>query len=539
MSKGLLRSTFTVGGMTLISRIMGFLRDMIVARYFGASNGADAFFVAFRIPNFLRRMFAEGSFSQAFVPVLAEHKTLYGHEEVCALIGRVAGVLGLVVIGITILGVLAAPFLVMVFAPGFTSEPVRYGLTVEMLHITFPYLAFISLAALAGGILNTYGRFGVPAFTPVFLNLAMIAGALLLAPHLEHPVTGLAWGVLLGGALQLMVQLPSVYRLGLLTWPRFDPNDVTVRKILRLMVPTLFGSSVAQVNLLFDTLIASFLVTGSVSWLYYSDRLLEFPLGVFGIAIATVILPKLSADNALRDAEGFTRTLDWALRLVVLIGVPAGLALALLGGPLLTTLFQYGEFASNDTQMAARSLMAFAVGLPAFILIKVLVPGFYSRQDTKTPVRIGITAMLSNMVLNVLLVFPLAHAGLALATTLSAYLNAGLLYRSLQRAGVYVPLPGWRDYLLRAALANLAMGAVLWWGTGNLGDWMAWSVWVRGLHLLFWIVVGIGIYFATLTLSGVRVRAILVGRHHMVPEGGVSEGASGDQGPSEKNKGLG
>ncbi len=512
MSKQLLRSTFTVGGMTLISRILGFLRDMVVARYFGASNGADAFFVAFRIPNFLRRLFAEGSFSQAFVPVLSEQKTLYGHDEVRALIGHVAGVLGLIVVLITILGVLAAPVLVMVFAPGFVSEPTRYGLTVEMLHITFPYLTFISLAALAGGVLNTYGRFGVPAFTPVFLNLSMIAGALLLAPHLEHPVTGLAWGVLLGGALQLMVQLPFVFRLGLLALPKPSFQNAAVRKILRLMVPTLFGSSVAQINLLFDTLIASFLVMGSVSWLYYSDRLLEFPLGVFGIAIATVILPKLSADNAMRDAESFTRTLDWALRLVVLIGVPAGLSLALLGGPLLSTLFQYGEFSAHDTEMATRSLMAFSFGLPAFIFIKVLVPGFYARQDTKTPVRIGIFAMLSNMVLNVLLVFPLAHAGLALATTLSAYLNAGLLYRTLRRVGVYHPLPGWGGFLTRAALANAAMAIVLWWGTGSLASWMAWSVLARAAHLVLWIVVCMGVYFSVLIVSGVQIRSLLLGR---------------------------
>jgi len=515
MSKRLLQSTFTVGGMTLISRILGFLRDMVVARYFGASNGADAFFVAFRIPNFLRRMFAEGSFSQAFVPVLSEHKILYSHDEVRSLVSHAAGALGLVVAGVTVLGILAAPLLVWLFAPGFVDEPVRYGLTVEMLRITFPYLTFISLAALAGGVLNTYGRFGMPAFTPVFLNLAMIAGALLLAPHLEHPITGLAWGVFLGGALQLAVQLPCVFRLGLLALPRPNFRDAAVKRILKLMGPTLFGSSVAQVNLLFDTLIASFLATGSVSWLYYSDRLLEFPLGVFGIAIATVILPKLSIDNAARDAEGFVRTLDWGLRLVILIGIPAGLGLALLGGPLLTTLFQYGEFGTTDTRMATRSLMAFSIGLPAFILIKVLVPGFYARQDTRTPVRIGITSMLSNMVLNVILVFPLAHAGLALATTLSAYLNAGLLYRNLRRVGAYHPLPGWRDFFSRIILANLVLGVVLWWGAGDLESWITWGVGMRALNLTLWIVAGGAAYFSVLTISGVSIRGVLVGRSHL------------------------
>ncbi|CAK0744063.1 putative lipid II flippase MurJ [Gammaproteobacteria bacterium] len=515
MSKRLLQSTFTVGGMTLISRIVGFLRDMVIARYFGAGNGADAFFVAFRIPNFLRRLFAEGSFSQAFVPVLSEHKTLHGHDEVRALVSQVEGTLGLVVILVTVIGVLAAPLLVMLFAPGFSSEPMRYALTVEMLRITFPYLTFISLAALAGGVLNTYGRFGVPAFTPVFLNLAMIAGALVFSTYLEHPVTGLAWGVLLGGILQLIVQLPPIFHLGLLVRPQINFSATGVRRILRLMGPTLFGSSVAQINLLFDTIIASFLVSGSVSWLYYSDRLLEFPLGVFGIAIATVILPKLSTDNAAHDSEGFIRTLDWALRLVVLIGIPAGLGLALLGGPLLATLFQYGEFVTTDTQMATRSLMAFALGLPAFILIKVLVPGFYARQDTRTPVRIGITAMLSNMVCNVILVFPLAHAGLALATTASAYLNASLLYRKLRQAKAYHPLPGWRDFFARTMLANLVMGAVLWWGAGDLESWITWKVSTRALNLMFWIVCGGGAYLGALAVLGINVRAVLVGRDHL------------------------
>jgi len=512
MSKRLLQSTFTVGGMTLISRILGFLRDMVVARYFGAGNGADAFFVAFRIPNFLRRMFAEGSFSQAFVPVLSEYKTQRGHQEVRQLVANTSGALGVVVLAVTIFGVLAASLLVWVFAPGFTREPARYTLTVEMLRITFPYLFFISLAALAGGVLNTYERFGVPAFTPVFLNIAMIAGALWLAPHMEHPVVGLAWGVTLGGALQLLVQLPSIFRLGLLTLPRPNFRDSGVRRILKLMGPTLFGSSVAQVNLLFDTLIASFLAAGSVSWLYYSDRLLEFPLGVFGIAIATVILPKLSEDNAAQDVEGFSKTLDWALRLVMLIGIPAGLGLGLLAGPLLATLFQYGEFGAEDTRMAARSLMAFSFGLPAFILIKVLVPGFYARQDTKTPVRIGIASMLANMVLNVLLMTPLAHAGLATATTLSAYLNAGLLYRTLRRLDVYRPLPGWKAFCVRLILANLALGIVLWFGVGNLESWISWQVGTRVWHLLVWVTAGIGTYFLLLAILKINVRAVLVGR---------------------------
>lgn len=514
MSKRLLKSTFIFATMTLISRILGFMRDMIIAHYFGAGNGADAFFVAFRIPNFLRRMFAEGSFSQAFVPVLSEHKTLYSHDKVRDLISQVAGALGLVVILVTIIGVVTAPLLVMLFAPGFNDEPLRYSLTVEMLRITFPYLLFISLAALAGGVLNTYERFGVPAFTPVFLNLAMIMGALVFSRYLEQPVIGLAWGVLLGGILQLVSQLPAVFRLGLLSIPRPNFYAPAVLRILKLMGPTLFGSSVAQINLLFDTIIASFLVSGSVSWLYYSDRLLEFPLGVFGIAIATVILPKLSADNAARDHEGFIRTLDWALRLVILIGVPAGLGLALLGGPLLVTLFQYGKFTANDTIMATHSLIAFALGLPGFIFIKVLVPGFYARQDTSTPMWIGVSAMLANMLFNVILVFPLAHAGLALATTSSAYLNAGLLYRKLRQAQVYQPLFGWKKFLMRTLLANLMMGIILFWGVGDLTNWFNWGIATRSLNLLLWTILGIASYFCALILLGINVREVLFGSEH-------------------------
>jgi len=488
--------------MTLISRILGFIRDMVIANYFGAGQGADAFFVAFRIPNFLRRMFAEGSFSQAFVPVLSEHRALYDHATVRTLVGQVAGSLGLVVTFVTIIGVWAAPLLVFLFAPGFSREPERYALTVEMLRITFPYLAVISLAALAGGILNTYGRFGMPAFTPVFLNLAMIAGTLIFSRYFQPPIIGLAWGVLLGGILQFVVQLPNVWRLGLLVWPRPNFTTPAVRRILQLMGPTLFGSSVAQVNLLFDTLIASFLTSGSVSWLYYSDRLLEFPLGVFGIAIATVILPKLSADNAAQDAHGFIHTLDWALRLVFLIGIPATVGLALLSGPLLTTLFQYGQFSAIDTRMATYSLQAFALGLPAFILIKVLVPGFYSRQDTITPMRIGIISMLSNTVITLILVFPLAHAGLALSTSLAAYLNAGLLYRTLRRTGIYSPLPGWRNFLIHIAGANLVMGLTLWHGVGNLDLWIEWSAQQRAFNLLLWIIIAVGVYFSFLAITG-------------------------------------
>lgn len=500
--------------MTFISRVLGFVRDMVIARLFGAGTGADAFFVAFRIPNFWRRLFGEGAFAQAFVPVVAEYKTQRSHAEVQVLVDHVAGALGGVLFLITLIGVVAAPLLVMAFAPGFLDEPDRYHLTVDMLRITFPYLLFVSLTALAGGILNSYGRFGVPAFTPVFLNIAMIAAALWLAPHLEHPITALAWGVFIGGLVQLVFQVPFLRRIRLLPRPRFKRGDEGVRRIIKLMVPALFGVSVTQINLLFDTLIASFLVSGSVSWLYYSDRLVEFPLGVFGIALATVLLPSLSHTHARASSEYFSRTLDWALRWVLLIGLPATIGLTVLAGPLLTTLFHYGEFDAHDVVMSTRSLVAFGVGLMGYISIKVLAPAFYARQDTRTPVRIGVIAMLSNMVLNVMLVYPLAHAGLALATALAAFLNAGLLYRTLRKTDAYRPLPGWQGFAWRVGAANAALGVVLWLGMGELASWLQWSAFTRAWHLLAVSAAGMAVYGAVLWLCGLRFRALLLKPAH-------------------------
>lgn len=494
--------------MTLISRILGFARDVVIARLFGAASGADAFFVAFRIPNFWRRLFAEGSFSQAFVPILTEYKTQRSHAEVQTLADHVTGTLGVVLFGMTLIGVAVSPLVVMIFAPGFLDEPDRYGMTVAMLRITFPYLLFVSLAALASGVLNTYGRFGVPAFTPVFLNIAMIVTAIWLAPHLAQPVTALAWGVFLGGLVQIGFQLPYLKKIHLLPRPRWGWKDSGVRRIVKLMVPALFGVSVTQINLLFDTLIASFLVTGSVSWLYYSDRLVEFPLGVFGIALATVILPSLSQRYTEAASAEFSRTLDWALRWVVLIGTPATVGLLLLAGPLIITLFQYGEFSAHDAEMSARSLMAFGFGLTAYIFIKVLAPAFYARQDTRTPVRIGMIAMLSNMVLNVALVFSLKHAGLALATALAAFINAGLLYRSLRRQDVYQPQAGWSRFVLRVLAANGVMALVLWTGVGEAHVWLQWHAAGRGAYLLLLIGSGVLVYLMSLHLAGVNLKAL-------------------------------
>ncbi len=511
MSPRLLRSTATVGAMTLLSRILGFLRDMVVARYFGAGAATDAFFVANRIPNMLRRLFAEGAFSQAFVPVLTEYKSRGEEAEVRELVDRVTGTLGTALFVVTLIGVIAAPLLILAFAPGFSTKATQWELASSMLRITFPYILFISLTALAGAILNTYGRFWVPAFTPVLLNLAIIAGAIWLSPLLNEPITALAWAILAAGVIQLGFQLPFLRALGITPRPRWGWRHPGVRTILRLMMPALFGSSVAQVNILFDTLIASFLVTGSVSWLFYADRLLEFPLGVFGIALGTVILPSLSQRHAEKDVGQFSQTLDWAMRMVIVVGVPATLGLFVLSAPILTTLFQYGEFGDHDARMSSLALTAYSVGLLGFLMVKVLAPGFYARQNTRTPVRIGVIAMLSNMGLNLVFVVPLVragyeapHVGLAVATAISAFINSSLLWLNLRREKIWRAAPGWPALLLRVTLAAVAMVAVLMWLRGSMAQWLQWHALQRALHLTGLIGAGIAVYFAVLLALGLR-----------------------------------
>ncbi len=510
MSRKLFKSTVIVSSMTMISRILGFIRDMMFARIFGADSGTDAFFVAFKIPNFLRRLFAEGAFAQAFVPVLSDYKEQGGKAALRYFIDRTAGTLALILMLTTIIGMLAAPYLIMLFAPGFSWEGEQYELAVQMLRITFPYLFFISSVAFAGGILNSYGKFAVPAFTPVFLNICLISAAIWLAPLMPQPIVALAWGVFIAGAVQLVFQFPALRRLGLVPRLRFGFNDAGVRRILKLMVPALFGVSITQINLLLDTLIASFLTTGSVSWLYYSDRLVEFPLGLFGIALATVILPSLSKNHAAEDTEAFSKSLDWGLKLVVLIGVPSSLGLMMLAEPMVSTLFQYNEFTAYDVSMAGRSLMAYSVGLLGFILVKVLVPGFTSRKDMKTPVRFGIYAMIANMLLNIALVFPLAHAGLALATSLGAFLNASLLLFALLKSGVYQPSPGWRIFILRIILASSAMSSLIYHFV-DTSLWLDWRMLDRAFNLAMWIALAATLYAVVLLVSGLRLRHLSTG----------------------------
>ena len=495
-----------VGASTMISRAFGFVRDVVIAQAFGASAGADAFFVAFRIPNFLRRLFAEGAFAQAFVPVLSEYRAKRQFDDVRDLAAHVSGALIGVLTVVTVVGVVAAPVLIAVFAPGFVADPAKYALAVEMVRLTFPYVFFISLVAFAGGILNTWGRFAVPAITPVLLNACLIGAALWLAPVLDIPVVALAWGVLAAGIVQLAFQFPFLAALGMLVRPRLRRAHDGVGQVIALIIPALFGVSVSQINLLVDTMIASFLVTGSVSWLYFSDRMVEFPLGVFGIALATVILPHLSRQHAAASPESFSDTLDWALRLVVLIATPAAVGLGVLATPILATLFQYGQFSAHDVDMAARSLLAFALGLIAFVAVKVLATGYFSRQDTRTPVRVGVVAMLSNIVLNLALVVPLAHAGLALATTLSAFLNAGLLLRGLVRRGVGRLRPGWGGFIARVVIGNLVLGAVLWVVRGEIAAWGEVDAAARALRLGAMVVAGMAVYVVVMLGMGIRPR---------------------------------
>ncbi|MAA75185.1 MAG: murein biosynthesis integral membrane protein MurJ [Salinisphaeraceae bacterium] len=515
MSRSLLRSTGVVSLMTMLSRVLGFVRDVVFAVLFGAAAGMDAFLIAFKIPNFMRRLFAEGAFAQSFVPVFSATRRQGTVEDARELADVVAGTLGGILLGVTVLGVIGAPVLVTIFAPGFLNDAGQFELTVSLLRLTFPYLMFVSLVAFAGGILNSYGQFAVPAFTPVLLNVCLIGAALGLANRFDDPVTALAIGVFVAGAAQLLFQLPWLLKLGLMPRPRWGWANEKVRRIMTLMLPILFGSSVAQVNLMLDTIIASLLATGSVSWLYYSDRLMEFPLGVFSIAIATVILPSLSDRHAAQSGQAFSDTLDWALKLLIVIGTPALVGLFVLAGPLITTLFNYRSFDSHDVIMSQQSLMAYSIGFMSFSLVKVLVPGFFARQDTKTPVRCGIISVLATMAMNLTFVgalvymqFDAPHVGLALATSLGAFVNAGLLYHYLRRDDVYRPGAGWLPVFLRVGLASLAMGAALYWFAGSVEGWMLMDLQARVQQLLLLIGGGALVYGAVLLASGFRPRHV-------------------------------
>ncbi|HTQ77451.1 MAG TPA: murein biosynthesis integral membrane protein MurJ [Burkholderiales bacterium] len=502
----LLRALATVSSMTLVSRILGFARDFFIARVFGAGLATDAFFVAFRIPNLLRRMFGEGAFSQAFVPVLAEARAQGSPGETRILIDAVATTLLLVLVAVTALGVAGAPLIVWATAPGFAADPAKFGLTVSMLRVTFPYILFISLVALSAGVLTTWSRFAVPAFTPALLNVSFIVAAIGFADRFERPVMALAWAVFVGGALQLALQLPALARVGMLPRWRFAPRHPGVGRILGLMAPALFGVSVSQVSLVINTIFASFLATGSVSWLYYADRLMEFPAGVLGAALGTILLPSLSKHHASGSVDDYSRLLDWGLRLTLLLALPAAAALAVLAMPLIATLFHYGRFGAEDAWMTRQAVVAYSIGLVGMILVKILAPGFYARQNVTTPVKIGLLTLAATQLMNLAFILPLRHAGLALAIGLGACLNAALLYRNLRRQGIYRPEPGWPRFAAKVALAVLAMAAALWLAMAPAARWLAagwqWKVaMLAGLVLL-----GLGVYGACLAAMGFRLR---------------------------------
>lgn len=505
MSKNLLKSGYIVIAMTMLSRISGLARESVFAYIFGAGLGMDAFLVAFRIPNFMRQLFAEGAFSQAFVPTLSECRQ-HGEQNTKLFINHMVGNLCLILCALTIIAIIVAPLLVIIFAPGYMHDTSRISLTAAMLRITFPYLFLISLTACFGAILNSYDNFSVPAFTPVLLNLSMIAAAIFLAPYFAQPIMAAAWGVFSGGLLQLAFQIPFLKKLRLLPKPKISWRDEGVRKALKLMAPALVGVSVAQVGFFIDMLFASFLPIGSLGWLNFSNRLAGFPLGVFGVAIATIVLPHLSRKHVDNSPQEYSATMDWALRCVLLIAVPSAIGILILSGPITATFLGYGKFNAFAITMATRSLMAFSIGLPSFMLIKVLATGFYSRQDIKTPVKIAIIAVLTNIACNCILIFPLAHAGLALATSLSSSLNAGCLWFLLRKRLFYIPQPHWLKFLLQLCFATIAMAIALWFSSAKLEQWIEWNLLTRIWHLgIILLVAGI-VFLSCLFISGMRYK---------------------------------
>lgn len=514
MSRGFFRSTAIVGITTLLSRITGLLRDMAQLAFFPAAT-LEVFVLANQIPNLLRRLFAEGAFSQAFVPVIAEYRAKRSQAEVRGLVDAVAGTLGVFLAAASLLGVLAAPLIVLLFAPGFRAkEGGQFDLAIDLLRWTFPYLVFVSLTALAGGVLNSYQKFGLPAFSSVVLNVVMVVFAAVLSPYFERPIMALAMGVFVGGVLQVLLLVPPLLSMGLLRWPKWHLQHEGVRRVLRLMGPAIVGSSMGQLSIMVSTGIASLLADGSMTWLYAADRLVEFPLGVFSIALATVILPSLSGHHARSAPEEFSATLSWAIRLVCLIVIPASVALFTLSGPLTVAIYHRREFTALDVEMTRVALMAFSFALLGWSLIKVLAPGYYARQDTRGPVKVAMRALGLTMILNLIVMVTLwltgrlemqgMHALLALTNGIGALGNAAWLYRGLVRGGILQRDAEGAALIGRIFVASVAMAGVLWWFSGDLAAWLHATTSHRVGWLTALVVGGGATYFACLWLMGAR-----------------------------------
>lgn len=505
----LLKSLASISGMTFLSRVLGFIRDAIIACYFGAGAASDAFIVAFKLPNLLRRIFAEGAFSQAFVPILSEYKSQQGDEAAKTFVSYVAGLLTLVLAIITVLGIIFSAVIIYVTAPGFTESTERFELASTMLKITFPYIFLISLSSLCSAVLNTWNRFTIPAFVPSLLNISMILCAIFLAPYFDPPILALAVAVVIGGFLQLIFQFPSLKKIGMLVLPRLDLRNRGVIRVLKLMIPALIGVSVSQISLIINTIFASFLATGSVSWMYYADRLMEFPTGILGVALGTILLPSLAKSFAKKDYTQYSELLDWGLRLCFLLSVPSAVALAILSKPLISTLFEYGEFTALDTAMTQQALVAYTVGLVGLILIKVLAPAFYSQQNIKTPVIIAIITLILTQGMNLLFIGPMKHAGLSLSIGLAACINAALLYWQLRKRNLFTPQKGWLLFISKISLATAMMGLALWFGIHQISNWSEGSMTYRMTHLLLFVMIGIIIYFAVLFGLKFRIRQFI------------------------------
>ena len=505
-SMNLLKALATISSLTLVSRILAFVRDVLIARIFGAGMATDAFFVAFKLPNLLRRLFAEGAFSQAFVPIFGEYRNRKSQDETKLLVDHVVTLLAVILFLVTLIGIIFAPILVYISAPGFVKELDKFTLTVQLLQITTPYIFFISLVAVAAGILNTYNKFWVPAAAPILLNICFISAALWLAPYCDPPIMALAWAVFIAGIVQLAFQIPFLKKIGMLPRWRLNLKDPGVWRVIKQMGPAVFGVSIAQISLIINTIFASFLAAGSVSWLYYADRLMEFPSGLLGVALGTILLPSLSKHYADNSPDEYSRLLDWGLRLTFMLTLPAALALGMIAVPLLSTFFQHGEFAMRDVLMTREALVGYSFGLVGIILVKILAPGFYARQDIRTPVKIAIFTLLSTQVMNALFIGWLQHAGLALSIGLAACFNSAILYHFLRKRGIYQPEPGWGAYFAKLFIALLALGMTLWFGMGSEQHWLTTHGWGRIIHLTWLVLLGVAVYFSVLWLLGFRLK---------------------------------